>query len=658
MKKLALIGLMLMTTLRLYSQIVYSDARVNLTSDDELRSFQLTEDHASYEAVILKERRIMEYFFEYGRPSTLKTVHKLIHINSDAGIEKYNRVYVPMRKGASIRHLKVRAISPEGKITAIQRENIKELKNVEGFQNVKIFAIEGLEVGGKAEFLYSVKSSILPFGKEIMQTDVPILKTSLELVHPKAWDFKYKSYNGLNDAKFDLIAQKQKVIVLNQKDIPAFEEEEYATNRVNYMHFEYKIASNGGLEKNMFSWINLLKRMTMEYSSPKTAKVAKKYVSDILAQDLSDAEKLIALEHKIKSTIRLEKGVAEALYNPKSIVANGVGNFTGIYQLYIYCFDALDIKAQLVFGCNRYDGVIDSSFATVTSLNEMFFYFPNLKKYLLPEQYHMRFGTVHTGLMDTEAIFISYYVDYNKVYYKNYNFKKLKGLSYNLNQIGATVTIDFEDNLALPKVKLEDRAQGYRAFSYRSALKNADNKYRTQFIKDVTLSAFENFEVLSTDVEGEDMALSTNPENFVKINIEYTSPELVERAGNEYLISVGKVIGKQSELYQEKERQNDIVMHTIQKYRHKITINIPEGYQIEGLEEIKNKKTITVNGEEMAYFISDYQLKESSLLIAVDEVYKTFKFPKENYEEFREVINSAANFNQLTLIMTKKQGEL
>ncbi|NME72046.1 DUF3857 domain-containing protein [Flammeovirga aprica] len=658
MKKILFSGLLLLMALRLFAQSTYSDTQVNLSSETDLQSYQLSEDQQAYEAVILKDKRIIEHYFEGQQLTSLKTIHKLIQINSDAGIEKYNKIYVPMSVGRSLRHLKVRAISPDGKITNIQRENIKELNNVEGFQNVKIFAIEGLEVGGKAEYLYTVKSPFEPFGRETVQAGVPILKSTIELVHPKQWKFKYKSYNGLADAQFRLIAQNQKVIGLTQKDIPAFEEEEYSLEDATYMRFEHKMASNGGYEQNIFSWLNLMKRMTENCSSPKTAKVAKKYVKDILSQNLSDEEKIIVLEEKIKSTIRLEKGGTQALSDPKSIVENGVGNVRGLSILYMYCFEALGLKAHLVYGCNRYDGEMDPTFATVTSIGDMFFYFPKYQKYLLPEHYHMRYGVVHTGLMNTNAIFVSYFIESGKVNYRTFDFKKLEALSADLNQIGVRASIDFEENLALPKVILEDYAQGYRAFSYRAVLKNADVDFREKFMKDVMLSAFENFEVLSTDVEGEDMSLSTDPANFLKLKMKYTTPELVERAGNEYLIAVGKVIGRQSELYQEKERQHEIVMSTIQKYRHEITINIPEGYQLEGLEEIKNKNVITVNGREVAYFISDYQLEGSSLLITVDEVYKDISFPKENYDEFRGVINSAANFNKLTLIMSKKEEKV
>ncbi|MBB6462608.1 DUF3857 domain-containing protein [Flammeovirga kamogawensis] len=619
---------------------------------------EISEKNKEYEAVVISDNYFIECNIPFnGQPITYSTNHKIVHINSDVGIEKYNKVYIPIQGNSTIINLQVRSIGVDGNVTTIQKDNIKELKNVKGISNVKIFAIEGLEVGGEAEYLYTLKAPITPLGSKTIQSDVPVLEANIRLIYPKQWTFETKSYNKLASAKISQNSTSKKTTYLKQLNIPAFQEEEYAYNSSKMMRFDYKLVNNG-YKKNLFSWYYITNNIVESFSSPKTAKVANKFVKEIAKSNLSDEEKIIAVENKIKSTIRLEKGSGDNFTNPKNIIANGYGNLRGIYKLYIYCFAALDIKNQLVFGSSRYDGFIDEDFATFSSINDIFFYFPKSHKYLLPESYHMRYGTVHQGLIDTNAVFISYYVEFGKLKRQLDSFKKINGLAAEFNNVGVIASINFDENLSLPKVILEDYAQGYRAFSYRSVMQSGGSGIQEKFAKDVILSAFENFEVEKIEFEGVDMKLSTDLDNYFRMKMEFTSPELVEKAGNEYLISVGKIIGKQSELYQEKERQQDIVMSTITKYHHEITINIPKGYKLEGLENIKEEHAVNLEGEKAAYFVSDYTQSPSSITITVDEVYETIFFPKSSYQYFRNVINAASNFNKLTLVLIKDQKEL
>ncbi|MBB3699489.1 DUF3857 domain-containing protein [Flammeovirga yaeyamensis] len=617
----------------------------------------ISEENKEYEAVVLKDHRIIQHRITNNQANTYKTIHSLVHVNSDAGIEKHNRVYIPIRSSSEIIQLKVRSINTDGKITMLKKENIKELKNVKGIQNVKIFAIEGLEVGGEAEYIYTIKMPIVPYGSEKVQREIPVLDCSIKLYYPKTWTIKTKSYNGLSSSiekKYDL----PRVIKLNQKNIPAFVKEEYAYEDPLYMKFKHKLSSNGNSRTKFFTWNYYIDGMLNSFNAPKSEKVAMKYVKDIAAMNISEEEKIKALENKVKSTIRVAKGGGELLENPKSVVANGNGNYRGIIKLYMYCFDQLGIDNQLVMGSNRYEGRVDQRYASMDDITDLFFYFPKYEKFLLPDAYHMRYGPVHSGLMDSEALFIDYRNAERKLTKNFSKFDNLGFLSDSVNHIGVKASLDFSDDLSLPNVKMQNYSQGYRSFAFRSAFSNNEKSSEEKFIKEVILSAYENYEVKNWDIEGRDIELSSDPESYIKINVEYTTPELVERAGNEYLISIGKLIGKQSELYQEKERVHDIVMSTISNYHHEISLDIPAGYQLEGLESIKIDNKIVVEGKEVAYFKSDYTLEGNKLFITVDEVYKTYKFPHEVYDQFRKFINSAANFNKVTLVMTNKETDL
>ena len=63
------------------------------------------------------------------------------------------------------------------------------------------------------------------------------------------------------------------------------------------------------------------------------------------------------------------------------------------------------------------------------------------------------------------------------------------------------------------------------------------------------------------------------------------------------------------------------------------------------------KRQYLEDGEEIFKFHSQYRLEGDVLKIRVDEFYNKTTIPVAIYEDYRRVINSAANFNKITLVM-------
>ncbi len=59
------------------------------------------------------------------------------------------------------------------------------------------------------------------------------------------------------------------------------------------------------------------------------------------------------------------------------------------------------------------------------------------------------------------------------------------------------------------------------------------------------------------------------------------------------------------------------------------------------------------DGEVVYYFESTYSLKKNILKIQVDEGYENIYHPKEDFEAFRKVINAAADWNKIVLVLSK-----
>ena len=51
------------------------------------------------------------------------------------------------------------------------------------------------------------------------------------------------------------------------------------------------------------------------------------------------------------------------------------------------------------------------------------------------------------------------------------------------------------------------------------------------------------------------------------------------------------------------------------------------------------------------YFKSTAKVTEKTLIIEIDEQYKSVFYPKSAYQEYRKVVNAAADFAKATLVL-------
>ena len=81
---------------------------------------------------------------------------------------------------------------------------------------------------------------------------------------------------------------------------------------------------------------------------------------------------------------------------------------------------------------------------------------------------------------------------------------------------------------------------------------------------------------------------------------------------------------------------------------------MPKGYILQGLDDVKINKGIEKNGEMVNAFVSDFTFKDNIVTITAKEYYRNISLPKEDYENFRQVINAAADFNKVVLVFEKE----
>ena len=139
------------------------------------------------------------------------------------------------------------------------------------------------------------------------------------------------------------------------------------------------------------------------------------------------------------------------------------------------------------------------------------------------------------------------------------------------------------------------------------------------------------------------------------VNSKISTESLTTKIKNGYQVKIGNVIGMQSQLYEDIDRFHPIEITYPNQYDYRIVVKIPKGYSIEGLEGLVfNKSYISLMGNKICKFESNYEINENELVISIQEYYKTLRYQKNRYNEFRDVINSAADFYNTSIRFIKK----
>ena len=108
-------------------------------------------------------------------------------------------------------------------------------------------------------------------------------------------------------------------------------------------------------------------------------------------------------------------------------------------------------------------------------------------------------------------------------------------------------------------------------------------------------------------------------------------------------------------MYQEEEeRVYDIEADHTRHYYREITFNVPEGYQIKNLDDAKMDHQYEMDGETRILFTSKVIEENGKYKVVSEEYYGQVVWPSEKYEQYREVINAAADFNKIVLVLEKK----
>lgn len=605
--------------------------------------------------VILSRILKIEVVVDKNTAVQYRLIHEKKYINSDDAIERNNKIYIPISDGENVLVNKARVILKNGKVITLDKKDIKEEVDQEKGVKYHYFAVNGLEKGAVIEKIYIIEEAPDLKGNTIkMQDEYPIAVFNFELITPAHLVFKTKSYNGLSEPVLDDKTLKdKKILSISEKDIPALrDDEEYSNWDVKLKLFRYKLDANlysGGKNINNFKEYAT---NTFERVNPVLDKKQEKAIDAFcysITKSTDAQEQIWNIENKIKKTIVFDK-YTDQKASISDVIKSKQANGIDIIKLYSAVFKYFKIEQNLVFTSSRYKVPFDKDFESYENLNEILFYFPAIKKYLSPTEVEYRLPLFpnylgnNNGLFIKEKVFAGTSMGIGEI-----NFIEIPGTE--ITHDFMDITVDFTKDLENPLITSNMTYGGYSGINfqpikdfvsadqYQTMLKSIAENYTSQG----------EYKTLTTENDGTEF-VGKKP---YKLNLTFDGKEMIQKAGKNYLFSVGQTIGKQMEFYQKNKRMLPIEIQYPHYYTRKIKILLPDGATIKNLDKfVMNFKT-DLNGKTEAAFISNFAQKKNEVTIENTEFYNIINYPLSSFDQYKAVINAAADFNKIVVILAQ-----
>lgn len=623
---------------------------------DDKTKVEIPAKYKDEKEAILERNTKVEFVSDKGKATQYYLLHEKKYINSDDAVERNNRIYIPFGSNESVLTTKARVILKNGKVIELKKGDIKEETDEERGVKFQYFAVNGLEKGAVIEKIFILEETPEIKGHTIkMQDEYPIAKNTFQLIYPNHLVFRTKGYNGVSEPVIEekKPGEKLNTLTVTENDTPALDDnEQYANWSANIKQFRYKLDENlANGSKNLFNFkefsTNLYERFHPEYS-----KKEQKAIDDFskgIDKSADTQEQVWNIENKIKKTINYGRYI-DGQETLQDIIKTKQANQTDIIRLYIAVFKTMGIENNLVMTSDRYKIPFDKDFQSYENLDELLFYFPAIKKFMSPTEIQYRIPLFPNELAGTNGLFIKE--------------KTFAGTTMGIGEVAfidipgsdithdiMEITVDFSKDIENPTVTDKLQFGGYSALNFQPIKDFASaDQYKT-VLKDIAenYTVETEYKTLTTENDGVD---NIGKKSFV-LNVSFEGKDLVRKAGDNYLFSVGQTIGKQMEMYQENKRVLPVELNYPHYYTRKIRIILPEGATVKNMDKFNMNHLATVNGKTEAAFISKYEKKGNEIIVDNTEYYNVLNYPLENFEAYRTVVNAAADFNKIVIILNK-----
>jgi hypothetical protein len=339
------------------------------------------EDLPEEGAVILLDEGKIEIFSSGPTGFSVFERHKIIKIFNLKG-ERFANVMLPYYPRVTIESIQARTISPSGKITIIDEEDIFDVNLYPGFifysdQRAKIFTMPAIEPGSIVEYRYKVNiTGRTLWHSWIFQDEIPTLVSRFTIIHPAEWKLKFRQYHL--DIEPDAVIAPQgfkSSRTWESRNIPAIISEYGMPPRKDLVSRLSFAPVGVNSWEDVARWYDGLAAPQTELNDD-----LKNLSQKLTAGATSDTEKLKRIYEWVRDNVRyiaVEIGIGGYQPHPaKEVLNNQYGDCKDMTTLLCALAKASNIRVDEVLISTRPNGMPDTTLASPFQFNHAIAYSP------------------------------------------------------------------------------------------------------------------------------------------------------------------------------------------------------------------------------------------------------------------------------------------
>lgn len=639
-------SLTLIFTLSIYSINIFSQTYLDLAWSDEI-----TEIKSDYNTPLigLFSKHYIEYYeSKFSDEIFIYETHHFKSIINNNIDEINNEIIIPKLNILEVLDVKAKIISNES-IKLYDFQSIESFKDDSlSNDNFIVYELPEIKQNDIIEVMYTVKKNYNFNGSKNIQESYPILSADFILIQDNLTS-NIKVYNAKNYKIKDTLISGKNAKFINFSKIKESINEQYATAIANKLKVSYQCYSEQDNSTQNEYWGNLVTNVSELFFPKSINKKAEELLKEIkngyVTIPWNELKIANSIDTYIKKNFIISDKKDQKLNNIDHILEQKESNDFSIIQVYTQLLKLAEIEYEIAISCNRFYLKFDPDFFDPNQLREFLIYIPKSNVYISPNRIEYRATEAPDDLTGNYAMFI----DKNLDYYFSEIILENKGFS----EINKNIKINISKNLKKSIINEKRYFTGYWGILNRNYVFLSENE-KTDFLIDYfTISGLNDKKIIKYKINNYDIDYNFKNEPL-EITSKLETKDLISRVNGKILLNVGKVIGLQSNLFKEVERVNPIEINFPNEYFYEIEFLIPKGYKVLTIDNlIKDRKYISVDGNVTAQFKSSANIVNNKLTIKISEYYKSFKYEKNRYNEFRDVINTAAEFYESNIELEK-----
>ena len=643
-----------------FAGIAQRPCRLDWDFEDSTSLTSINVNDTNISVVILKCFVSKELIYENDNLVEYFLLHKKVKLLTDKGITEYNKIYIPLSTESEMVIEKARLINSQGEIKELSKADIKEATDEESERKYRYFAIDGADINSEVEYIFMFKQSPSYRGDlYTVQSEDPQKNYSFEMIIPNDYGYTFKSYNGLPEITRDsaFVPRSKVRWYLNMDTVPPLKEPLVSAYEAHLMKFGYKltwsnysrtadISSFGELSETIHSYL------FTSVTKPE-AKLFNKILKDIDLEDKSDEEKIRAIENYVKSNLYISDYSFPSDMDVTKLWKIKIANETITGKILANLFKQANIKFETGFTCDRFEKKFDPKFELWTYTDDIIFYFPTIDKYTTTQDYD-RLGYPDYNLISNYGLFVKDI----KVGDQSYGVGEVKFIPHN-DYLLSCDTLKINADIAATGFEdavfdIYHAVFGYKADVYQIVYEMIDDEEFKETLRNSLI------EFISEDVEITDSVFEGFNSNLygvksATVKAKFTSPAFFEKAQDKTLFKIGVLIGPQMEFYESEQRTIPVEDAYAKNYLREISFTIPDGYRVANLDDlILNESFANKDGKTEMAFTSTYTIDGNRVNVVVHEYYTEVVRSLDIYDDYRTVVNAAADFNKIVLIFEKE----